>query len=81
MTGEGGAGVAGGVGCGVGFTTTTRGKRDDVDIEFDPEGGVNGACGDCEGCESSMAGRGDTTTQVESGRGGIEDAAREGLGW
>lgn len=63
MEGEGGAGVAGGVGCGVGFTTTTRGKRDDVDIEFDPEGGVDGACGDC-GCESSMPGRGDTTTQV-----------------
>ncbi|EIM82202.1 alcohol oxidase [Stereum hirsutum FP-91666 SS1] len=78
---EGGAGVAGGVGCGVGFTTTTRGKRLDVDIEFDPEGGVDGACGDCAGCESSMPGRGDTTTQVESGRGGIGDASQEGLGW
>ena len=42
----GGAGVAGGVGWGVGFTMTTRGKRlDGAELEVDPEGGVDGGCG------------------------------------
>lgn len=95
MEGEGGAGVAGGVGCGVGFTTTTRGKRLDEEIEFDPDGGVDGTCGGCEcgyggvcgwGCESSTPGRGDTTTQavaadVDWGCGDTEDASQDGLEW
>lgn len=55
--------MAGGVGCGVGFTTTTRGKRP-VDGEVlavevvDPDGGVDGGGG------RSTPGTGETTTQV-----------------
>lgn len=95
MKSEGGAGVAGGVRCGVGFTTTTRGNGLDEEIELDPEGGVDGTCIGCEcgyggvcacGWESSTPGKGDTTAQVvaaevDCGCDGTSSSSQEGLEW